>query len=75
MTNTDVRRKIAALERELESYEEQKERIVRRRMELCCRRAAGAIMERSRLELNGVLSHINELRLKIWGLKQLNLPD
>lgn len=74
MTGKDVARKIAALEKELYSYEEQEANMIRRRRELQQSGATRGALLRNKLELDGVVDHINELRLKLWGLRQLNLP-
>ena len=74
MTNRELARKIAALEKELASYEEQEAHMIKRRRELQQNGATRGALLRSKLELEGVTEHINELRLKLWGLRQLNLP-
>lgn len=74
MTNKEVKRQIGRLERELESYEQQEKRLIKRRTELNCMHATASAKLRNRLELQGICDHIGELRLRLWGLRQLNLP-
>lgn len=74
MDGREVKKRIRRLEKELASYEQQEERLIKRRMELNCMRSTESAKMRNRLETKGVQDHISELRLRLWGLRQLNLP-
>ena len=74
MDGRDVKKQIRRLEKELAFYEQQEKRLINRRTELNCMRCTEGAKMRNRLELKGVHDHICELRLRLWGLRGLNLP-
>ena len=74
MTRKELERKIHRLEVELAACEAEEARLIEKRREMSMRRATADAKMRNRLELNAVIEKENDLRLKLWGLRQLNLP-
>ena len=74
MTRESLKRKISRLEAELAACEAEESRLARQLREMNMRRVLPEAKTRKRLELKAASEKVNGLRLKLWGLRQLNLP-
>lgn len=74
MSAREVKKKIRGAERELEKCSGELKRMEERYAELSFGRKPESILTRYKLEMKGKMERINDLRLQLWGLRQLNLP-
>ena len=74
MNRESLKRKISRLEAELAACETEEARLARQLREMNMHRALPEAKTRKRLELKTASEKVNGLRLKLWGLRNLNLP-
>ena len=74
MTRREAERRIQKLEAELAACEAEEKRLAKQMLEMNMRRVTQDAKTRKRLELKAVAEKINDLRLQLWGLRNLNLP-
>lgn len=74
MNRESLKRKISRLEAELAACEAEETRLAHQLQEMNMHRVLPDAKARKRLELKAATEKVNELRLTLWGLRNLNLP-
>ena len=74
MRSETLKQKIRRLEAELAACEAEEARLARQLREMNMHRVLPEAKTRKRLKLKTASEKVNGLRLKLWGLRNLNLP-